>query len=39
MKYNEFKKQRNEAEKAKKTAEETMEGQMSFDDYPGVIPE
>lgn len=38
MKYNEFKKQRNEAEKAKKTAEETMEGQMSFDDYPGVIP-
>ena len=39
MKYNEFKKQRNEAEKAKKIAEETMEGQMSFDDYPGVIPE
>ena len=38
MKYNEFKKQRNEAEKAKKIAEETMEGQMSFDDYPGVIP-
>lgn len=39
MKYNEFKKQRNEAEKAKKIAEETMEGQMSFEDYPGVIPE
>lgn len=38
MQYNEYKKRRNEAEKKKKTDEETIEGQMSLMDFPEVIP-
>lgn len=38
MKYNEYKKQRMAAEKAVKAAEENIEGQMSFDDFPEVMP-
>lgn len=38
MKYNEYKKQRMAAEKAMKVAEENIEGQMSFDDFPEVMP-
>ena len=38
MKYNEYKKQRMAVEKAVKAAEENIEGQMSFDDFPEVMP-
>ena len=38
MKYNEYKKQRIAAEKAIKTAEKNIECQMSFDDFPEVMP-
>ena len=38
MKYNEYKKQRMAAEKAVKAAEENIEGQMSFNDFPEVMP-
>lgn len=38
MKYNEYKKRRNEAEKTKKTDDEIIEGQMNIADFPEVMP-
>lgn len=38
MKYNEYKKRRNEAEKTKKTDDEIIDGQMNIADFPEVMP-
>lgn len=38
MQYNEYKRRRNEEEKAMKTEDDSIDGQMSIGDFPEVIP-